>query len=76
MEFVYSANNGHVAWGPTGSTVHMAPDDIWFADDPFVLARPDLFSSTPQRVHSTQGREALVSTPLPVQPKKKTATRV
>jgi len=68
MEFVYSVNNGHVAWGPAGSTVHMAPNDIWFADDPFVLDRPDLFSATPTRVHSTQGRETPPATPVGQKP--------
>lgn len=63
MEFVYSVNNGNVAWGP-GSTVNMSPDDVWFADDPFVVARPDLFSQTPLRAHSTIGRDVGPATPL------------
>lgn len=74
MEFVYSVNDGNVSWGPLGSTVHMRPNDIWRGDDPFVLARPDLFSATPLRVHSTQGIEAPAATPVaptpePVKPR-------
>lgn len=69
MEFVFSANDGIVLWG-NGSTVKMVPNQIWFADDPFVLARPDLFSSTPLVVHSTVGREAPAKTPLNGKPKK------
>lgn len=64
MEFVYSANDGMVSWGPTGSTVHMRPNDIWFADDPFVQDRPDLFSATPLVAHSTQNREVPPVTPV------------
>lgn len=63
MEFVYSANDGNVAWG-NGSWVAMRPNDIWYADDPFVLARPDLFSATPLIVHSTQSRDNPPVTPV------------
>lgn len=62
MEFVYSANDGLVRWGDT--RVPLRPNEIWFADDPFVQARPDLFSATPLTVHSTEGRPAPVATPL------------
>jgi hypothetical protein len=74
MEFVYAANDGMVSWGPTGSTVHMRPNDIWFADDPFVVARPDLFSVTPLVAHSTQNRVAPPATPVgAAQPVKRAA---
>lgn len=64
MEYVYSANDGLVSWGPTGSSIRMRPNDVWHADDPFVLARPDLFSATPVIVHSTEGRESPATTPV------------
>lgn len=64
MDYVYSANDGLVLWGPSGSSITMRPNDVWWADDPFVLARPDLFSQTPLVVHSTAGRQAPGHTPL------------
>ena len=64
MEFVYSANDGDVLNNVSGGTIRMRPNDIWFADDPFVLSRPTLFSATPLVVHSTTGREAPPTTPL------------
>lgn len=64
MEFVYATSQTLSLWGPTGSSVMLHPNDVWFADDPLVLARPELFSSTPVVVHSTQGRESPPATPL------------
>lgn len=43
-----------VAWGEHG--VWISKDEPWFADDPFVLAHPELFSVTPPHVRSTTGR--------------------
>jgi len=62
VEYVFSANDGLVRWSDT--RVSMSPNDVWFADDPFVVARPDLFSTTPLVVHSTQGRQAPPAAPL------------
>lgn len=73
MELAFSINDGNVLWGPTGSTVHMRPNDIWRADDPFVVARPDLFSATPLRLHSTQGIEAPPATPIVSDPEPEVA---
>lgn len=64
MEIVYSANDGLVLWGPIGSSITMRPNDLWWADDPFVVARPDLFSATPLVVHSTEGKQPPGHTPL------------
>lgn len=64
MEFVYSANDGDVLNNVSGGNIRMRPNDIWFADDPFVVARPDLFSATPLVVHSTTGRAAPPATPV------------
>ena len=35
--------------------VRLAEGDPWYADDPFVVARPDLFADTPVRVYGVQG---------------------
>lgn len=64
MEFAYSATEGLVLNEVAGGTVTMHVGDVWWADDPFVLARPDLFSSTPPIVHSTIGRGQPATTPL------------
>ena len=65
MEFVFSANDGVVLW-TSGSTIRMKPNDVWFADDPFVVARPELFSTTPLQAYSTTGRQAPGHTPIGV----------
>lgn len=57
MDYVFSAVDLMIAWGDHGGGVYLQPNQIWFADDPLVLARPELFSSTPLVVHSTAGRE-------------------
>jgi hypothetical protein len=55
MEYVYANNEGDVLHAPTRA-VEMHLGDVFDADDPFVLARPDLFSKTPVVVRSTVGR--------------------
>lgn len=62
-DYVYSANDGMVA-NHDGGTVFMKPGDVWFADDPFVLARPDLFQATPPIVKSTVGRLPAAEAPI------------
>lgn len=51
-----------------GLLVRLTEGDAWDADDPFVLARPDLFSERPIRVRRTVPKQA---TDTPVE----TATR-
>lgn len=69
MEFVYSNNEGDVLHAPTRA-VEMHVGDVFDADDPFVLARPDLFSKTPVIVRSTVGRnERREPTPLDIKRK-------
>lgn len=66
-EFVYAAAGDPlsiITWGPRGNAVTIHRGDVWWADDPFVLARPDLFSSTPLIAHSTIGRDSPEPTPL------------
>jgi hypothetical protein len=55
-----------------GKRLQVTKDQIWDANDPFVKARPDLFSSVPKKVNRT--------TPAPVEaataaPGEKRATR-
>ena len=51
MNIVYANAQGSVPWN--GTIVRLNPGDTWAADDPFVKARPDLFSDTPNVVHRT-----------------------
>jgi hypothetical protein len=64
VEIVYANNDGIVLNEVTGGSVMMRPGEVWFADDPFVQSRRDLFSATPTRVHSTDGRPAPPATPV------------
>jgi hypothetical protein len=57
MEYVFAAVTSDVLYTPVGA-VQLNHGDVWFADDPFVAHRSDLFSSTPVVVRSTTGREA------------------
>lgn len=43
-----------VAWGAHG--VWLSRDDAFPADDPFVVAHPDMFSLTPSRARASDGR--------------------
>lgn len=44
-----------VSW--RGESVVLAVDQVWHADDPFVVDRPDLFSDLPTFVHRTNGHQ-------------------
>jgi hypothetical protein len=39
-----------------GIKVRLIDGSAWDADDPFVRARPDLFTDEPATVHSTRGK--------------------
>ena len=52
--FAFVASPGLVLWGD--QRIMLNPGNAWYADDPFVLARPGLFSATPIEVSSTTGR--------------------
>lgn len=57
MEYVFALIGPvSVAWGAHGEWVEK--DRAYFADDPFVLAHPEMFSPVPPRVRSTTGRIA------------------
>lgn len=63
MEFVYALPEAcNVAWA--GGGVWLNKGDAYPADDPFVLAHPELFSKVPPNFRSTQGRPAPYPTPL------------
>ena len=62
--YVYANNDGLVLNEVTGGSVMLRPGEVWFADDPFVQSRRDLFSASPTLVHSTSGRQALPATPV------------
>lgn len=69
--YVYANTDGRVANTATGGNVMLRPGEAWFADDPFVQSRLDLFSATPTIVHSTVGRTPVPATPVvPVEPAK------
>jgi len=73
--YAYANTDGRVANIASGGNVMLRPGDVWFADDPFVLSRPELFSSTPTIVHSTTGRQPEPATPVElveVSPRKRT----
>jgi len=53
-----------VNWGPGGNAITLRRGDVWDADDEFVQARPDLFSSTPVVLHSSSGEAQQEPTPL------------
>lgn len=50
-EYVY-ARNQLVAY-IDGARIALEVDDVWAADDPIVMARPDLFDTEPRKVHRT-----------------------
>ncbi len=67
MEFVFANNDGLVLnHQGDGANVMLHRGDVWFADDPFVVRRPELFSATPLVAFSTVGRVAPPPTPLTV----------
>jgi len=68
MEYVYSANDGMVQNNVAGGSVFMRPGEVWRADDPFVLARPELFSAVPTVLHSTLDLPQLEPVPLDAEP--------
>jgi hypothetical protein len=49
--YVYPTSNMVV--GYDGGRVHLNTDQVWAGDDPFVKARPELFTSIPANVLRT-----------------------
>ena len=47
---------GTAGGGDDGGLVRLSVNDAWYADDPFVLAHPDLFSDAPPDVKYTVER--------------------
>lgn len=50
--YVFPNCRSVVLW--EGSRVRINPDQRWRADDPFVLARPELFDTDPARVDGSR----------------------
>ena len=53
MKLVYANTNGTVLNPATGMKIRLVELEPWDADDPFVKARPDLFSDAPRTVRRT-----------------------
>lgn len=65
MEYVFALTDG-VSSAPDGAVVTTARGQVWAADDPFVVARQDLFSAEPPTVYNTVGLEQRDVKPLSV----------
>lgn len=61
MSIVFAAAACSVRHG--AQVIRLQPGDPWAADDPFVMARPDLFASAPPFVHRTTAA-GVVSAPV------------
>lgn len=57
MNIVYANAQCSVRNG--AEIIRLMPGDTWDADDPFVKARPDLFTNTPNVVHRSSGVEVI-----------------
>ena len=55
--------------------VRLAEGDPWYADDPFVVARPDLFSDVPPMVFGSRGPTVNVVEDASARPGAKRALR-
>ena len=53
MKLVYALTTGTVVNPATGLKVRLTELEPWDANDPFVQARPDLFSDAPKTVRRT-----------------------
>ena len=62
MKLVYALTTGTVVDPATGLKVRLTELEPWDANDPFVKARPDLFSDTPKTVRRTRKAETQVET--------------
>ncbi|MGW5684590.1 hypothetical protein [Nonomuraea sp. NPDC003754] len=59
----FPAIAGSVRW--EGSVVRLAFTQVWPSDDPFVVARPDLFSPDPHEVTRTTPADVEADAPRP-----------
>jgi hypothetical protein len=53
MKLVYATNTCSTRNPNTGLIVRLVESEPWAADDPFVIARPELFSNEPNKVRRT-----------------------
>lgn len=63
VEFVFAGQSCSVVNPASGLKVRLSAGEAWAADDPFVLLRPDLFSSVPKVVRRS-APEGVVDTPV------------
>ena len=52
-DICYALSTLSTANHANGVLIHMTEGEVWAADDPFVLARPDLFSDSPPVIRRT-----------------------
>lgn len=55
-EFVFASESGVRPW--QGAMTSFTVGEAWRADDPFVMAHPQLFSASPATVRSTRVERA------------------
>ena len=58
---MYASAECVVRW--EGLSIHLTPGAPWDASDPFVRARPELFSETPTTIHRTTTVEQATAGP-------------
>lgn len=51
--FKFCSQSSIIGW--KGQTLHLRAGSVWRADDPFVVAHPELFSDVPQVLESSSG---------------------
>jgi len=53
-KYVFSRGECSTVNSKTGLIVRLQTNQVWAADDPFVLANPGLFSESPSVIHRTE----------------------
>ena len=61
-DICYAAFTASTANPSTGFIVHIVEGEVWAADDPLVLARPDLFTDSPPVIRRTAPAPAPIET--------------
>lgn len=61
MQIVYASSTCS-SRNPDGTPVRLIAGEAWWADDPFVIAHPDLFRGTPPIVRGTTSQTRPVET--------------
>jgi hypothetical protein len=58
VDIVFALMDG-ISYSQDSAVVTTARGQVWYADDPFVKQRPDIFSATPPVIHNTTGAQQL-----------------